>query len=102
LYVVSLYLHSFPTRRSSDLDIATQPDGKILFAGDFNYYNTNGTKKLFYRLTGGTPGSTLATAQPTKVRTELYPNPSNGNINIRRSEEHTSELQSRENLVCRL
>ncbi|ACU07778.1 hypothetical protein FIC_01330 [Flavobacteriaceae bacterium 3519-10] len=67
-------------------DIATQVDGKILFAGDFNYYNTNGTKKLFYRLTGGTPGSTLATAQPSKVKTELYPNPSTGNIKIRSGE----------------
>src|SRR5690606_42141561 len=32
----------------------------------------------------------------------MYPQPSWGNMLTGRSEEHTSELQSRENLVCRL
>src|SRR5438270_13910228 len=54
-------LHSFPTRRSSDL----MP---ITAAGDF--------------------GATIATLPPPPVSA--------------RSEEHTSELQSQSNLVCRL
>src|SRR5690606_39761695 len=76
-------LHSFPTRRSSDLDLSLldwmtqwrQPKddeqwvrgvlGQLLFSGD-------DIKKSVRKISGG------------------------------RSEEHTSELQSRENLVCRL
>src|SRR5690606_41773889 len=62
-------LHSFPTRRSSDLGT-----GAILMT------------KLLYELerTGGRYGHRCAPARTA------------------RSEEHTSELQSRENLVCRL
>src|SRR5690606_41037628 len=57
-------LHSFPTRRSSDLGVLTRPD------------------------------SAAATVLLSISRQCL--------LQDRRSEEHTSELQSREKLVCRL
>src|SRR5436309_15297332 len=61
------HLHSFPTRRSSDL----VNGGRLThYPGDYQYY--------------------LDKTAADSARTAL------------RSEEHTSELQSRENLVCRL
>src|SRR5207302_3828747 len=40
--------------------------------------------------------------QPYKATREKMPEDLSGQIDLLRSEEHTSELQSRENLVCRL
>src|SRR5262249_61942502 len=71
-------LHSFPTRRSSDL--AAQPAGR----------------------TDPRPASPPRTALAAEGRgrgTTGSPTPSWGAM---RSEEHTSELQSLTNLVCRL
>src|SRR5207302_7874062 len=69
-------LHSFPTRRSSDL--FGLGGGVGLFGGGF-------AGELRLELGGGGGGSG-----------------GGGGIFRGRSEEHTSELQSRENLVCRL
>src|SRR5690606_41586418 len=66
-------LHSFPTRRSSDL---WPCDPSLLLP-------------LHRRLPGAARQNTLAT-------------PEGNHVMKTRSEEHTSELQSRENLVCRL
>src|SRR5690606_41797357 len=76
-------LHSFPTRRSSDLARrrARRPrhrDGGLSRCGG---------EDLRHRLARG----------PCR---KALPGASRGRR--RRSEEHTSELQSRENLVCRL
>src|SRR5690606_40309843 len=68
-------LHSFPTRRSSDL-----PAGEI-----------GGIPLVVEQL--GDADSVLPAPQPDTVFVDARPV---------RSEEHTSELQSRENLVCRL
>src|SRR5438445_13882391 len=65
-YADDSVLHSFPTRRSSDLRQAGQADGVARRQG-----------------TRGRAQSRRAQPQP-------------------RSEEHTSELQSRQYLVCRL
>src|SRR5690606_16739754 len=54
---------------------------------------------------GKTPRITDATVTVTDsdgVITEFVHNPNNDPDSMGRSEEHTSELQSRENLVCRL
>src|SRR5690606_41619007 len=80
-------LHSFPTRRSSDLNIyglssitrigaAKYSDGKV---GGINLDTTDR-----FALDG----------QRLLLKSGIYGDD--------RSEEHTSELQSRENLVCRL
>src|SRR5699024_12853885 len=70
-------LHSFPTRRSSDLMEAT------LDARGVNILSASG------------PGS-----DQSVPHLHLHVIPRNGLV--RRSEEHTSELQSRFDLVCRL
>src|SRR5690606_42075775 len=91
------HLHSFPTRRSSDLT----PDG---FSGgiypdqieiDFKdigqpdeYTTVTGRKRRIFTLSL----QQLAEASFYCCPDEIF----------LRSEEHTSELQSRENLVCRL
>src|SRR5207249_10390904 len=71
------YLHSFPTRRSSDLYITTGGTGKL-----------RGIKGL-----GRYTGLLELTAEGKATRNE---------VSAERSEEHTSELQSRFDLVCRL
>src|SRR5690606_40177589 len=73
-------LHSFPTRRSSDLFVRRSSSGgrrKVLHKESKQYLHIDGGRSAFaYALHKYSPSF--------------------------RSEEHTSELQSRENLVCRL
>src|SRR5690606_41185661 len=87
-------LHSFPTRRSSDLTVAVLPSGTGCdlirtfgipqdLAGAAKHLTTNETYRVDLVAIEGGWGS------------RHY-------VNVARSEEHTSELQSRENLVCRL
>src|SRR5690606_40530838 len=86
-------LHSFPTRRSSDL-VADQdharvprlalPLGELLGLVD---------------LLGESAPTTTARAAKMSCGTTVR---CCGSAASKRSEEHTSELQSRENLVCRL
>src|SRR5690606_41409658 len=76
----------FPTRRSSDLE---------LIAGSL------GTTPVLDRLPMQ-PGDVRRTyADVSKARRLLGYEPTTP-VEVGRSEEHTSELQSRENLVCRL
>src|SRR5690606_39952027 len=93
--------HSFPTRRSSDLDKISLNSTAVrnpwlvsqfseAFGSQFvvvavDTKRVNG--KNIVHLNGG--------RMPTEWETETW-------IREVRSEEHTSELQSRENLVCRL
>src|SRR5688572_32792444 len=81
-------LHSFPTRRSSDLASRRGPDrggptgGGSLRCGGFRH----GIQEV--GVAGSSPGS---------------PRGGKGHAPSQaRSEEHTSELQSQSNLVCRL
>src|SRR5437773_6739579 len=71
-YFHRLHLHSFPTRRSSDLGEIVTAGGRVLAVTAL--------------------GSTMKTA-----RAHAYEA-----ISQARSEEHTSELQSHHDLVCRL
>src|SRR5690606_41039134 len=80
-------LHSFPTRRSSDLPLRKSSPSRSIRR----------------------PGSCRTTAAPSPGRSaSRATSPSRptscsaSSIAPSRSEEHTSELQSRENLVCRL
>src|SRR5207247_9169192 len=67
------HLHSFPTRRSSDLPLARQPDPAAV---------------------RDAPGDRNLQALPSHFHDPAR--------TAARSEEHTSELQSRVDLVCRL
>src|SRR5690606_40000519 len=85
-------LHSFPTRRSSDL---VQLDvGQIVFAG-FNL-----SRIFFSQITER--HDIGVTEQSVAIEVELGVQRNDVARAGQRSEEHTSELQSRENLVCRL
>src|SRR5207302_8899540 len=80
-------LHSFPTRRSSDLN--DHPVGRHLPPG------TRSGDLRVQLPRGGRHGDVAdhhAVVEPGGHRFECQA----------RSEEHTSELQSRENIVCRL
>src|SRR5439155_20993534 len=83
------YLHSFPTRRSSDLTDASDADLTV---------STPGIRP---RRKGCRPATTTRRAPArTASRAMIFPN--GPSPDWRRSEEHTSELQSRGHLVCRL
>src|SRR5204863_6800455 len=90
-------LHSFPTRRSSDLFYA-QVSGPV---GPYTlgFYNVQNLGPF----TETEPNDTIATAHPVSVGLES-PASIDGfaGTDTGRSEEHTSELQSRRDLVCRL
>src|SRR5688500_19685991 len=71
-------LHSVPTRRSSDL------------------------RRSPARCIPSTTAPSCVTSWPDRARAHDRPDPRRGRGADRRSEEHTSELQSPCNLVCRL
>src|SRR5690606_41702657 len=81
-------LHSFPTRRSSDLHWRGQQRQRLAPPAAADQ-------------PGHEVGAGIAVVQGV-VEVE-HDQPAAGRVRLRpRSEEHTSELQSRENLVCRL
>src|SRR5690606_39446344 len=94
-------LHSFPPRRSSDLGVfewlRKAPWGNPAFAGMF-------LSLVMFGFIGGISGVVLGTEQLNLImhNTIYVPGHFHGTVVAGRSEEHTSELQSRENLVCRL
>src|SRR5690242_21502708 len=77
-----LYLHSFPTRRSSDLVIAV-----AMWLCGLSCITSMSRMWFAFARDGGMPGYAL---KQTTFGSYW------------RSEEHTSELQSHVNLVCRL
>src|SRR5690606_41822976 len=85
------YVPSFPTRRSSDLRLEViNDDGRNYLAATQRQYDVIISEPSNPWITGVSDLFTVDHWRITKQR--LRP----------RSEEHTSELQSRENLVCRL
>src|SRR5690606_41759771 len=93
LYVPHRDLHSFPTRRSSDLEAVPGGDGSHV-AGDG--LGDDRRDAVGVRGEGGFDGGRVVVGHHDGV------GGGGGGDAGRRSEEHTSELQSRENLVCRL
>src|SRR5690606_41095009 len=89
-------LHSFPTRRSSDL-------ADIWNAYEISWLNSKG-KPVVATATFTVPQNSPNLVESKSLK--LYLNSFNEerfeDQSEVRSEEHTSELQSRENLVCRL
>src|SRR5690606_41063069 len=87
---VHRHLLSFPTRRSSDLRWFWHWDPAFLRHGDEPTRQADSVRR-YERARDAAAAITVPT---TLVRGQQS--------NVVRSEEHTSELQSRENLVCRL
>src|SRR5690606_39716126 len=85
-------LPSVPTRRSSDLDY-----------GEFDV-SCNGESDATLRARASFGTGPYTYNWSTGDNTETIQNVGAGeySVQVTRSEEHTSELQSRENLVCRL
>src|SRR5690606_41156636 len=100
--LVHLFLHSFPTRRSSDLySYSYSP------LDSNNRSTCNSLTISIASLTS--PSITLGCSTPPRFTSMSIPpslltlsinNPCALPNRLKRSEEHTSELQSRENLVC--
>src|SRR5690606_42100119 len=93
---------SFPPRRSSDL--RGNQDELRIWAGFLSkYIRGHGLRSAQYLHFWGSEGrlrgirSHVQYGQPIRGRVCAF-----RHSHHRRSEEHTSELQSRENLVCRL
>src|SRR5207302_7745676 len=96
------YLHSFPTRRSSDL-----PRDRVRRGADLHpaaRHVARASIRVLWDQASGASVNFLWTAAPAEDRTIDASDRSAGRPSATsgvRSEEHTSELQSRENLVCR-
>src|SRR5690606_41549494 len=84
-------LPPFPTRRSSDLGSGVSTDAQL---GTERFTGLAHEHFVVDRGTAGVPWAAGAPSPPGRAP-ERMPGRT-------RSEEHTSELQSRENLVCRL
>src|SRR5690606_41572574 len=93
-------LLSFPTRRSSDLDLRFDPTRE-------RFYYWADTRWIFAReghirsVVEDVHDKIAATEGPFYSDFAMPPGEADKK-SPKRSEEHTSELQSRENLVCRL
>src|SRR5690606_41831601 len=82
------HLHSFPTRRSSDLSLAHGLLHGAPARGRHRRRRARARAPVCARHGAGARAIGALAARPAALAA--------------RSEEHTSELQSRENLVCRL
>src|SRR5690606_42023825 len=92
------HLPSFPTRRSSDLDRRRSP---LRSAGRASFHVVGLSLPAVFRAKlRMAPGSCLRGNAAARRPPEPFDR--EGNAGLGRSEEHTSELQSREKLVCRL
>src|SRR5207253_10268506 len=94
-----LHLHSFPTRRSSDLDANGRRHAGIIRIGCV--VDSSAPSKLDFAAGSAARGVMPFVMNDQSLRVPL-PNLIFISYNLRRSEEHTSELQSRGHLVCRL
>src|SRR5207244_11070726 len=90
-------LHSFPTRRSSDLINSSLVCLKRLI--ELPSIEIKVTSKVGVVSFGINAG---ATCEPTFELASDLTRYFAGNLGLHRSEEHTSELQSPDHLVCRL
>src|SRR5207302_11162694 len=93
-------LHSFPTRRSSDLIPLSFAQRRMWLLHQLEGAAETYNMSAAFRLTGSLDKDALVAAiGDVIVRHEIL---RTVYVTDARSEEHTSELQSRENLVCRL
>src|SRR5207302_8588698 len=95
-----LVLHSFPTRRSSDLTRRSTCSPVANGPATTSLPRSAGTRLPAAATT--VPAADTHTNTASANRVDRIPDAPSQLARLARSEEHTSELQSRENLVCRL
>src|SRR5690606_41346490 len=93
-------LHSFPTRRSSDLAYPAAEHEKDIQIADADIQAWYDKNKQSLELPEQVSADYLLLDEAAAMAN--LPQISDDELRKYRSEEHTSELQSRENLVCRL
>src|SRR5690606_41801380 len=89
-------LHSFPTRRSSDLQIATRQTAIQVLSDEVPAQRASTEVDAALADVPAVAVTTRSIGAVNEMDANRFASA------IPRSEEHTSELQSRENLVCRL
>src|SRR5207244_12408219 len=89
-------LHAFPTRRSSDLEFARIEARRLLETGEPEEYFAAMVDVTREYLAARVPGVRRSDTTRELLR-RMQPREG-----VERSEEHTSELQSPDHLVCRL
>src|SRR5690606_40703115 len=92
-------LHSFPTRRSSDLSLGAAwylPEERQIVRTE------QMLDEMCATMGGRAAGKVIFNKISTGALSDLEKVNRQARAMVTRSEEHTSELQSRENLVCRL
>src|SRR5204862_8089566 len=88
-------LHSFPTRRSSDL---RSPRESVMVLPQLSDSRAASSSAFF-----STRSASLNISRPRSAASIVFHGPDSSACRAAfRSEEHTSELQSRRDLVCRL
>src|SRR5207253_8087311 len=98
-YVARRHLHSFPTQRSSDLLMSTLFYWIGMFArGQAAAMERIGSRLVWVAVTMALVGTMVRWYESYLIVTDIGHIP----VSNLRSEEHTSELQSRGHLVCRL
>src|SRR5690606_39977544 len=94
-------LPAFPTRRSSDLEADLAAENMLAEEAAVGCFGDRASQRL-----GGEPvlvaQEDVRDVRADRVRGEDHAFDQLMRIAFERSQEHTSELQSRENLVCRL
>src|SRR5207244_10240650 len=95
------HLPSFPTRRSSDLSVATSCSNLTPFVGSKQSCSARASRIEPPRSTSMRDDGQCPTGQ-CHDRGASRPSPAARVSVMSRSEEHTSELQSPDHLVCRL
>src|SRR5439155_25564457 len=96
------HLHSFPTRRSSDLSyriVLTDTEVSLEHLGNQRSQGP-AIARIRGRLMGSGETHITATVQPQTGSADIDLTAQIERVDLARSEEHTSELQSRGHLVC--
>src|SRR5206468_12145771 len=99
-YAAHPVLHSFPTRRSSDLRVGGRAVAEEVLARELRAERGVDPVELGEGIGARVLGARVTGQRLQRLRAEERRAQADGED--ARSEEHTSELQSRSDLVCRL